>query len=139
MSEVSVLDALKVELDRREIEEDREELTQSLHAFIRKAFPQVKKNRPFVSGWHIEAICAHLEAVSARQIERLQIWIPPGCMKRMGVHVFWPAGFGGVIDWMSALIALAAGIALFAFRQGVVPVIVGCGVLGLAARWLTSY
>jgi predicted phage terminase large subunit-like protein len=91
MTETPLLDALKRARDIRLIEDDRERLPRSLHAFVKEAFPQVKKNRPFVGGWHIEAICAHLEAVSLRQIERLQIWIPPGCMKSMGTHVFWPA------------------------------------------------
>jgi chromate transporter len=47
------------------------------------------------------------------------------------IHVFWPAGVGAAVEWRSLLIALAAGIALFGFRVGVVPVILGCGVAGL--------
>jgi chromate transporter len=47
------------------------------------------------------------------------------------VHVFWPAGFTQGPDWKSLVIAIAAAIALFAFRAGVVPVILGCGVAGL--------
>jgi chromate transporter len=47
------------------------------------------------------------------------------------IHVFWPAGVGAAVEWRSLLIALAAGIALFGFHVGVVPVILGCGVAGL--------
>jgi chromate transporter len=47
------------------------------------------------------------------------------------LHVFWPAGLSVAPDWRSVLIAIVAGIALFAFRLGVVPVILGCGVAGL--------
>jgi len=47
------------------------------------------------------------------------------------LHVFWPAGVAAAPDWKSALIAGAAAIALFAFRLGVVPVILGCGVAGV--------
>jgi chromate transporter len=47
------------------------------------------------------------------------------------IHVFWPAGFGSAIEWKSLLIAAGAAVALFAFRVGVVPVILGCGVAGL--------
>lgn len=91
MSEVSLLDAMRVERNRRQIEEDQERLPQSLHDFIQAAFPVVKKKRPFKDNWHIQAICAHLEAVTRRDIERLQIWVPPGTMKSMSTHVFWPA------------------------------------------------
>jgi chromate transporter len=47
------------------------------------------------------------------------------------VHVFWPVGVAVAPDWKALLIAAAAAIALFAFRLGVVPVILGCGVAGL--------
>ena len=47
------------------------------------------------------------------------------------LHVFWPAGFGHAPNWISVTIALAAAVALFAFRLGVVPVILACGVAGL--------
>ena len=89
MSDLSLLDALKLHRDQRKIEEDRERLPLSLHAFIKESFSQVKKKRPFKDNWHIQAICAHLEAISAGDIARLQIWVPPGTMKSMSVHVFW--------------------------------------------------
>jgi chromate transporter len=46
-------------------------------------------------------------------------------------HVFWPQGFAGRFDGVSALIGLAALLALFRFRVGVIPVIVSCGAAGL--------
>ncbi|KAF0190862.1 MAG: chromate transporter [Gammaproteobacteria bacterium] len=46
-------------------------------------------------------------------------------------HVFWPAGFGGPFDWLSLLIAIAAFIALFRFKVGIVPVIAASAVAGL--------
>ena len=51
-------------------------------------------------------------------------------------HVLWPQGFGGRFDALSALIALAAAVALFRFKIGVIPVLCGCAALGLAAHWL---
>ncbi|AEG70461.1 chromate efflux transporter [Ralstonia solanacearum] len=54
------------------------------------------------------------------------------------VHVLWPDGWGGHFDGVSALIGLAAGVALFRFRVGVIPVIVGCGAAGLAIRLLAA-
>lgn len=35
-----------------------------------------------------------------------------------GYHVLWPKGFGGAFDWPSAVIALAAAVALFRFKRG---------------------
>jgi chromate transporter len=47
-------------------------------------------------------------------------------------HVFWPQGLQAGFDGPSALIALAATVALFRFRLGVIAVIAGCAVTGLA-------
>ena len=41
--------------------------------------------------WHIDAICDHLEALAAGQIDRLLINVPPRHMKSLAVSVFWPA------------------------------------------------
>ncbi len=49
-------------------------------------------------------------------------------------HVFWPDGVQGAIDWTSIAIALAAAVALLRFRQGVLPVILACALIGLALR-----
>ena len=53
-----------------------------------------------------------------------------------GYHVLWPKGFAGVFDWVSALIALAATIALFRFKRNVIEVIAVCAVLGLALKFI---
>lgn len=51
-----------------------------------------------------------------------------------GYHVLWPAGLAGRFDWVSALIALAAAIALFQYKRSVIQVIAGCAVLGLLIK-----
>jgi chromate transporter len=48
-------------------------------------------------------------------------------------HVLWPQGMAGAFEWISAAIGLAAFIALFRYKVGVIPVIATCAVLGLAA------
>ncbi|TPG93131.1 chromate efflux transporter [Pseudomonas caspiana] len=53
-----------------------------------------------------------------------------------GYHVLWPNGFSGHFDWPSALIAIAAAIALFRFKRGVIEVLMGCGLVGLAVHFL---
>ncbi len=42
-------------------------------------------------GRHLDAICEHLEAVTAGHVRNLLITIPPGCTKSRTVGVFWPA------------------------------------------------
>ena len=51
-----------------------------------------------------------------------------------GYHVLWPDGFTGKFDWISALIALAAAVALFRFKASVIRVIAACAVVGLLVR-----
>lgn len=51
-----------------------------------------------------------------------------------GYHVLWPEGFAGGFDWISALITAGATLALFRFRVGVIPVIAGCALVGLALK-----
>jgi chromate transporter len=46
-------------------------------------------------------------------------------------HVLWPQGLGGRFEWASALIGVAAGVALFRFKRGVIQVIAGSAVAGL--------
>lgn len=53
-----------------------------------------------------------------------------------GYHVLWPKGFGGAFDWPSAVIAVAAAVALFRFKRGVIQVLLGCAVLGLVVHML---
>lgn len=49
-------------------------------------------------------------------------------------HVLWPNGFAGTFDWVSALIALAAVIALFRYKANVVHVIAASAVIGLTLK-----
>ncbi|MDH4563927.1 chromate efflux transporter [Pseudomonas sp. BN411] len=53
-----------------------------------------------------------------------------------GYHVLWPEGFEGRFDWPSAVIALAAAVALFRFKRGVIQVLLACAVTGLAVHLL---
>jgi len=51
-------------------------------------------------------------------------------------HVLWPQGFDGAFEWFSALIGIAAFIALFRYKLGIVTVIGACAVVGLAYSFL---
>lgn len=47
-------------------------------------------------------------------------------------HVLWPAGLEGHFDWPSAVIGLAAFLALWRWKIGVMPVIGVCALAGIA-------
>ena len=49
-------------------------------------------------------------------------------------HVLWPQGFGGRFEAASALIAVAAAVALFRFKVGVIPLLGACAAAGLALQ-----
>ncbi|MBT8121151.1 MAG: chromate efflux transporter [Gammaproteobacteria bacterium] len=52
-------------------------------------------------------------------------------------HVLWPQGFDGNFEWFSALIGVAAFIALFRYRAGIVTVIAACAIAGLVYSLFT--
>jgi len=62
----------------------------SLHNFVRQAWHVVEPATPFIDGWHIGAICEHLEAVMAGEIRHLVICMPPRHAKSLVVSVMWP-------------------------------------------------
>jgi chromate transporter len=47
-------------------------------------------------------------------------------------HVLWPTGFSGHFDVISAVIVMAASVALFRFKIGVITLLVACAAVGLA-------
>jgi predicted phage terminase large subunit-like protein len=74
------------------LEEVRAEIcVRSLREFVHQAWPIIEPATPFKSNWHIDVICEHLEAVTAGEIRRLLINIPPRHMKSSTTAVMWPA------------------------------------------------
>ena len=53
-----------------------------------------------------------------------------------GYHVLWPQGFSGAFDWPSAVLAVAASVALFKYKRNVIHVIAVSGLLGVGIRLL---
>ena len=70
---------------------EKELYSTSLIDFVKAAWHVLEPGNPYVHGWHVEAICQHLEAVTNGEINRLLINVPPGTMKSTLVSVFWPA------------------------------------------------
>jgi predicted phage terminase large subunit-like protein len=61
----------------------------SLYEYAVRAWETID-SVPFISNWHLHAICEHLEAVSSGQIKKLLINVPPGCSKSSICSVMWP-------------------------------------------------
>jgi predicted phage terminase large subunit-like protein len=59
--------------------------------FIPEAWKIVEPSTPFVSGYHVDAIAEHLQAISDGQLQNLIINIPPRHTKSTFVGVLWPA------------------------------------------------
>jgi predicted phage terminase large subunit-like protein len=74
-----------------EIAIDREIASRGMVPFIELAWHEVEPARPFVHGWHIDALCDHLEAVMNKELSRLVINVPPGTMKSLGTSVLFPS------------------------------------------------
>src|SRR5688500_8436336 len=95
------LNQVRAEIRRREAERERERITRdaerirerctTLPGFIREAWHVLEPTQPYIHGWHIDALCTHLEAVTDGRITRLLINIPPGTMKSLVASVFWPS------------------------------------------------
>ena len=50
-------------------------------------------------------------------------------------HTLWPQGLSGAIDVPSAIIAVAAAVALLKFKLNVMHVIGGCGLIGIGLQY----
>ena len=72
-----------------------EKARRKLSEFVGQAWHVLEPETDYKHGWHIGAICEHLEAVSSGQIKKLVINVPPGHMKSLTTCVFWNAW-----DWI---------------------------------------
>ncbi len=72
-------------------ESEIREKCKTLHGFVEAAWDVLEPGVAFSDNWHVQAICEHLEAVTRGEIHRLQINIPPGCMKSLLASVMWEA------------------------------------------------
>jgi predicted phage terminase large subunit-like protein len=77
---------------------EREACRRSLATFVREAWHVLEPAQVYSHGWHIDAVCQHLEAVTYGDLTRLLINVPPGTMKSMLVNVFWPAWEWGPLE-----------------------------------------
>jgi hypothetical protein len=61
-----------------------------LGVFTQLAWPELNRGTPMIWARHNEAICEHLEAVSAGEIRKLIICVPPGHSKTTHAAQAWP-------------------------------------------------
>jgi predicted phage terminase large subunit-like protein len=82
----------ELEITEETIERANEmvEAERSLKEFTKQAWHVVEPVTSFVDGWHLDAICDHLEAARNREIRRLIINVPPRHMKSLECSVFFP-------------------------------------------------
>jgi hypothetical protein len=62
----------------------------SLHCFVKEFWPVIE-GTPFTDGWHIGAMCEHLQALISGEIKRLYINVPPRHTKSTICSVMVPA------------------------------------------------
>ena len=96
MTVINLPRGIDAKAQRRLIEKRKCEL--SLAEFVKAAWHVIEPEQPYCHGWHIDFICAHLEAITRGELNgdgtyynRLLINVPPGTMKSLLVGVFWPA------------------------------------------------
>lgn len=97
----------------------------SLAEFVRHAWKVIEPGQPYVHGWHIDFICAHLEAItdgveldSGELYNRLLVNVPPGTMKSLLIGVFWPAWEWGPRNMPHMRFVCAAHSQDLAIRDG---------------------
>ena len=72
--------------------EEKARCEESLAEFVKRAWQEIEpESSKLIWNWHLDVICAYMEAVYDGRIKRLIINISPGTMKSLVVMVFYPA------------------------------------------------
>lgn len=67
----------------------RRKAAASFYEFVKQGWRYVEGGKPFVDGWHIEAVCLHLEAVFRGDIKNFLLNLPPRMSKSTLVSVMF--------------------------------------------------
>lgn len=68
---------------------EAERARRDFKTFVRLAWHVIEPGKPFVNGWHLDAISEHLQAVSTGDIKRLLVNMPPRHGKSTLISVLW--------------------------------------------------
>ncbi len=83
------------EAERERVARDAERIRarcQTLAGFVREAWHVLEPTAKLVWNWHLDALCAHLEAITHNRMRpRLLANVPPGSSKSFIVSVMWQA------------------------------------------------
>ena len=92
------LDGQKINLDASRFAVEKRMCELSFVEFIKQAWHVIEPGQEYLHNWHIEAIAAHLTAITEesmiddeRYYNRLLINVPPGAMKSLLCNVLWPS------------------------------------------------
>ena len=93
------MEAYRAEKARREVqkaqgyrEEIRARCKKSFAEFVKAAWHIIEPATPLVWGWHLDAMCIHLQAITEGRLHpRLIGNVPPGSSKSTIFSVMWPA------------------------------------------------
>lgn len=88
---LSQADRLLLELSKMRDDKPHNIEIPSFDKFVEQAWPIIEPGRPFVGGWHLDAICEHLTAVYDGEIKRLLVNMPPRHGKSSLISVLWSA------------------------------------------------
>lgn len=102
-----MLKLIRLEKARRAAEAERERIAadaerirarcRTLEGFISEFWTVLEPKKELKFGWALRAMCRHLEAVTAGDIQFLMMTVPPGMMKSL-VMVFWTAWEWGPLE-----------------------------------------
>lgn len=77
------------QIDALLLQIEAEECRRSFKCFVQAAWPEIEPGRPYVAGWHLDAIADHLQAVAEGKIKRLLVNMPPRHGKSSLISVLW--------------------------------------------------
>ena len=87
-----------IDVEKQLFEISKVECEESLADFVRQAWHIIEPSQKYIHGWHIDFICAHLEAITdgvelddGSLYNRLLVNVPPGTMKSLLIGVLWPS------------------------------------------------
>lgn len=84
-----LVDQEKVRVER--VRQEAGRMAGSLREFVRGSWDIAEPGSPLMDGYHIDAICDHLQACAQGQISKLLICVPPRHTKSTLVSVMFPA------------------------------------------------
>ena len=81
----------EIDVERIQIDRERWIGRKSFRHYVEMAWQVIEPSRPFMSNWHIDAMCDHLQAFGRSEIKELIFNVPPGSSKSSLCSVIFPS------------------------------------------------